>query len=433
MPARPTLDAAPPGGERRAPSSVRAPGGKQINAIRALFSSAAIQMQQLARGYLARNLTPDELLVTSIFAMGAFPMLITPLLGGVLADRMDRKRLALTLDLCQMTLILAMALLLSLDMFNIQTLMVFSLASGTVMGFSMPVRQAMIPDMVGPEAANNGLVLFSGVFSMMMIVAPAISGVIIGAANLESAFYCSVGLFGISFPLLMKVPGGRAHVPARQEAFAHTVLDGFRYVRASQALTMLMISGALATIFYIPYMSLLPIFQRDVLKESASGLGLMFTASGVGALMSSLLLAFVSAERPLAGLMMAFAVAAGLAIAGFSQSTSFPLSLGALVLIGMWQSGSMTMNMALIQYLAPREMRGRVFAIRMIVWGMMPVGQVALGLGARASSPEMALMVMGLAGSAVQVILWVWMRRVRMEIPQEAGTEPGGQASRPAA
>jgi MFS family permease len=287
------------------------------------------------------------------------------------------------------------------------------------MGFGLPVRQSIIPDVVGPDAANNGLVLFSGVFSMMTIVAPAVSGVIIGAASVDAAFYASFGLFLLAFPFLFKVPSSKAHVRQQQEPFSHTILDGFRYVRASRGLTILMVSGALATIFYLPYMALLPIFQRDVLQEDASALGLMYTASGAGALAASLLLAVGGGERPKTGLMMAFAVLAGFAIAGFSQSDSLGLSLGALVLVGLWQSGSMTMNMALVQYLAPGAMRGRVFAIRMVVWGMMPVGQVLAGLGARDSSPQSALLVIGLAGAAVQLPLWFMMRRVRMTPVEE--------------
>ncbi|MEE9285001.1 MAG: MFS transporter [Dehalococcoidia bacterium] len=419
---------------------MRAPRTQRISAIRALydrpfrffwanalFSFGAINMQQLARSFLARDLTESPFLVTSVFALGSMPLLFAPLLGGVLADRMDRKRLVMALDAAQALLSLALALMLTFGVINIPILMGFSVGTGSIMGLSLPVRQAMIPDTTAPESATNALVLFSGVFSIMMVLAPSIAGQIIGVAGVDIAIFTTVGLFVPALFFLSRVPGGTSHIRRQGAPMIKEMVEGFRYVRRSKSLPILMISGILGTVLYLPYISLMPIFQRDVLDVGASGLGLMFTATGAGAVFSSVLMAFFSTERPNVGFMMLFGIGAGLAIAAFSQSSSFGLSLGILALVGLGQTGFMTMGMALVQYLTPAEMRGRVMAIRMLVFGMLPMGTVLAGLGAEVSSPQAALAVLGLTGVAAQILTLVWMRKVPMTPPAEArlDTAPG--------
>ena len=407
---------------------MQAPQPHRINAIRALydrpfryfwanafFSFGAINMQQLARTFLARELTPSPLLVTSVFALGSMPLLFAPLVGGVLADRMDRKRLILALELTQAALAAALATIIAVDMVNIPILMAFSVATGTTMGLSLPIRQAMIPDTVAPESATNALVLFSGVFSIMMVLAPSIAGLIIGVAGVEAAIFATLVLLFPAVYFLIRMPLVASPVQEKPESMIKAMTAGFRYVRLSKSLPVLMISGILGTVLYMPYFSLMPIFQRDVLGVGASGLGLLFTATGVGAVCSSLLLAMFSTERPSTGIMMLFGVGAGLAIAGFSQSSAFDLSLGLLVIVGLGHTGFMTMSMAMVQYITPPEMRGRVMAIRMLVFGLIPIGTITAGVIAELASPQSALAALALVGAATQLVLWVWMRGMPME------------------
>ena len=126
-----------------------------------------------------------------------------------------------------------------------------------------------------------------------------------------------------------------------------------RAVRASGPLMMAMVSGVIGTFFIVPHVALFPIYQRDILEVGASGLGLMFAASGIGALIVAFVLALTSSERPSLRLSLLMGALSGLFIAVFSQSDSFAVSLGVLVAVGAFSQGFFTLNMALVQWLAP--------------------------------------------------------------------------------
>ena len=370
-------------------------------------------MQQVARSFLARDLTPSPLVVSSVFAVGTAPMLITPLIGGYLADRYDRKRLLIILEFAQMALALLMALLVTFDILNIPLLMVTTFMTGAVMGMSFPARQAMIPGVTDPDAVTNGVVLFTGGFSFTQIAAPTLSGVLIATAGAETPFFMALGLYAMALIVLTRIPRYSPYEgeAGPTESFTRSVTEGFRFVASHRLMAVLMVSAIMGTIMTLPVIGLLPIFQRDVLEVGPEGLGLMLGAFGVGALIASVILAIFSPERPSARVPLLFAMMTGIAIAAFSQSSNLGLSLALLVLVGFAQSGFMTMSMALIQKLAPREMLGRVVAIRMVVFGTVPLGLVAVGLGAEATSPEAALGVMGLVAALSQAAMLVWLRR----------------------
>ena len=190
-----------------------------------------------------------------------------------------------------------------------------------------------------------------------------------------------------------------------------------------------MASAAIGTILTIPIMGLLPIFQRDVLDVGPSSLGLMLAAFGVGAVIASAVMAVFSPERPKATIPIVFAMLTGLALTVFSQSSSFGLSLLLLVVIGMAQAAFMTLSMAIVQMLATGDMLGRVVAIRMVVFGLIPIGQIGVGLGAEFTSPQTALAVMGLAAAGLQVVMLLWLRRVMKS--QGAALTPSGNSVEP--
>ena len=198
------------------------------------------------------------------------------------------------------------------------------------------------------------------------------------------------------------------------------VLDGFRYVRSSRVLMMLMLVGGVSAVLTAPYSALLPIYQRDILNVGASGLGLLYAASGLGALGSSILLALISPERPSPKQMFVLGIGAGLALAAFSYSASFGLSLGILFMVGLGMSGSTIVNMTLIQNQAPKEMLGRVFSIRMLTWGTVPFGQFLLGLVAQLLSPQIALLGMGLLCAAAMLLLMLRLRWAHMTVEGHA-------------
>lgn len=381
--------------------------------LASFFSFGSVQMQQLARGFLARELTPEPFLVTAVFAAWSGPLLIAPLIGGAMADRMDRRKLLWLAEAANGLITMAFTAMLLADAMSIGVLIGFSVATGFVMGGVLPVRQAMIADMVAPNTMTNALVLFTAVFSGMMVTAPAAAGFIIDGAGAEAVFYTALAASALSLAALVRVPAGRAHVLQGASSLTKTLVEGMRFIRTSRRLLLAMVAVALMTTLAAPFQAMLPVFQRDVLDVGAAGLGWMYTMTGVGALVSSVLLAIFVAGMPRAWFMLGVGVALGLAVAAFAQSSSFPLALGMLAIVGLLQGTFLTLNMATVQFLAPAEMRGRVFAIRSIVWGLSMLGQLLVGGIASVTSPQTGLAVVGLMAAAAQVgmLLWLWTIR----------------------
>ena len=372
------------------------------------FSFGTFQMQQVARAFLARDLTPSPLQVTAVFALGTLPMLFAPLLGGSLADRADRKKVMFAAEAAQMAMAALTAALIVADAMTIPILMAVSFVSGVFMGVIFPVRQTMIRELTTPDSSTNGLFLYSSVFSSMQIIAPSISGVMIDFFGVESPFYVGLGMYALVFYYIGRTPV-RPPTEAPKQSFVESATVGLRYVAQTPLLRLVMVSSAVGTILLIPVFALLPIFQRDVLEVGPSGLGMLFAAMGVGSLLSSVVLAIFGGERPNIRVALGFGIVAGVVEAVFAQSSVFVLSLVLLLGVGFTQGVFMILSMAMVQVGTPDEMLGRVFAVRMMVLGLIPVGTLIAGAGAEVTSAQTSLAVMGIVASCLMFASLLWL------------------------
>ena len=388
------------------------------------FSFGSFQMQQVARAFLARDLTPSPILVTAVFALGMIPMLFVPVLSGSLADRADRKKVMIAAEIAQLSLAAFTGALIAVEAMTIPILMAVSFLSGVLMGVIFPVRQTMIRELTTPDAATNGLFLYSSVFSSMQIIAPAIAGVLIQFAGVASPFYVGLGVYVLVFYYIARTPVRPPAADAPRRTFAETTA-GFRYVRKTPLLQMVMVTSIIATVLLLPVFSLMPIFQVDVLGVEASGLGMLIAAMGVGSLLASVALAIFGGERPDIRVALGFGVVAGLVEAAFAQSSVFALSLVLLLGVGFTQAVFMILNMALVQIGTPDEMLGRVFAVRMMVLGLVPLGTMIAGVGAEFTSAPTALAVMGVVASGLMLLSLLWSQRLASSAASPLSQEEG--------
>ena len=393
--------------------------------LTAVMTFASVHIQQLGRAYLAQDLTQSPFLVTLSFALWSLPILVLPLVGGTLADRIDRRKILVAAEVFNIVLVLATAVVLAFGGMTIVLLMVFSLLGGAVTGGTLPVRQAMIADLVPRPAVTNAVVHFTVVLNGMMATAPGAAGFILEGGGVEAAFFTALGFSALALLTAVRLsprpPAGDATASAR-EAF----LEGLRYIRNSHSLTVVISSAALFTVFATAYMALLPIFQRDVLEVGGAELGLLFTSAGIGGLAASLLLAALNVSRPRPGVMIGAGVVQGLVLILFAQSDTFALSLGIIVVVGMTQSIFLALNMATVQLLSPSEISGRVFAFRTIIWGVAPFGQLILGGLAEVVGPQTALVAVGAVAAATQVGVWLWVRAAPIRAPSESAPSVAG-------
>ncbi|MCK4331751.1 MAG: MFS transporter, partial [Dehalococcoidia bacterium] len=256
-----------------------------------LSSMAALNMQFLVRGWLVYEFTGSPRALGLVAAaMGIALMLFAPL-GGVVADRVDKRNLMVAAQSAGGLLALVIAILVSTGAIMLWHLVVASVLSGIIWGFSLPARQAIIPELVEKHRIMNAVAISSGAMHLSRVVFPALGGLLMSTLGVACAYYVVVVCYMAGVALLLRVPAaGGAAVEANASMGFH-LAEGLNYIRRSPVLVALLLMAVVPILFGMPYQMLMPIFAEDVLDVGARGLGFLMAAVGLGALAGSLLVA----------------------------------------------------------------------------------------------------------------------------------------------
>ena len=384
-----------------------------------LVSLIGTWMQQMALAWLVYQLTNSALLLGIIGGIGSLPMALFSLLGGVVADRVNKRRILLVTQSTMMLLAFVLAGLTGAGWVSTWQVAVLAALSGTTMAFDMPARQAFLVEMVGPEDLMNAIALNSSIFNSARIIGPAVAGILVARLGPAWCFFVN----GLSFLavivglLLMRFQPRPARTRVR--GIVEDSLEGLRYVRTNRTVLGLLALLAVFSVFGWSYNVLMPVFARDILHAGAQGLGLLMTSSGVGALVGALLVAslgeYPRRERFLFGGGFLLSAAA----AGFAFSRMLHLSMAILAIGGLGGVAMMSVANTLIQTSVPDHVRGRVMGVWALVFaGSAPLGSFQAGTLAQYLTAPVAVMIgaaITLAGTAAAAIGW---RRLRRDEPR---------------
>src|SRR5574337_153766 len=348
-------------------------------------------MQNVAQGWLVLQLTNSPFWLGLVGFAQQVPALVFSLLGGVIADRASRRRLLLITQTTMMLLALGLAVLTHLRWVTVHQIVAIAFLAGTTMALNAPTYQAAIRDLVLREDTLNAIALNSIQFNLSRVLGPAFAGFAIAGLGVAACFY----LNALSYvPLLFVI--GRVEFPAPQyregSSIREEMAEGFRYVRERRAILLLVLLVATVSMFGLPYLVMMPVFARDVLKVGATGLGYLVAAAGIGALLGGIHLAMWKPHRRRGPLVLGAALIFFTAILLFSLSR-VPLLSGFLlaVAVGAMVSSVATVN-SLIQTLAPDAIRGRVLSMHTMAFlGFTPLGSLMLGALAEHWSTPAAL------------------------------------------
>jgi MFS family permease len=368
-----------------------------------LASYMAMNMNILARGFLAYQLSGSATALGLVTMVRGLPQLFLSPLGGVVADRVDKRRLLLCTQVAMGALAAINALLVQLGIIQIWQLAVLSLVEGFVFAFNMPSRQAIVPELVSDEELMNAVALNNSGMNLTRVLGPSAAGILIGlgAYGMELTFYlvalCYVGFIASLWRLPRRRPG--APVPAKGP-FTAQLVGGIRYILASPTLTALMGLAFLPLLFGMPYQTLLPVFTKDVLHVGAGELGLLSAASGVGALVGSLTVATVAAFPRKDLLQVGFGVLFGAALVGFALTPLYVPALGWIFVVGLAGNAYMALNSTMIMATTERAYHGRVMSVYMMTWSLMPLstlplGRVVDGIGVQPTTAIAGMIVAG--------------------------------------
>jgi MFS family permease len=345
-----------------------------------LISLIGTWMQSVAQSWLVYRLTGSALLLGSVGFASQIPVFLFAPLGGIAADRFNRRQIVISTQVASMLLAFILA---ALTLFHkVQVWHVFVLASllGVVNAFDIPGRQSFLVEMVGKDDLMNAIALNSSMFNGARVIGPAIAGILVAKigegwcffANAVSYIAVIIGL------LLMKV-----HSPARAamaSPFEH-MMEGFRFVDRTAPIRALLLLLGLVSLMGMPYVVLMPIFADQVLHGGARELGILMGATGVGALLGALTLAFRQGVKGL-GRWVAWCCAGfGASLAVFALSHTFWISVLLLLPVGYTMMLQMACSNTLIQVMVPDALRGRVMAVySMMFMGMAPIGALLGGV-----------------------------------------------------
>lgn len=340
-------------------------------------------MQTVAQAWLVYRLTGSSLLLGTVGFTGQIPVFLLAPIGGIVADRCDRRRIVVATQIASMVLAGALAWLTLAGSVRVWHVMVLSALLGAVNAFDIPARQSFLVDMVGKDDLMNAIALNSSIFNSARVVGPGIAGLLVAALGegwcflINAVTYLAV----IAGLLVMKVRRHRA--PAEAGSPIDQIVQGFRFAWTTRPVRDILLLVGLISAVGMPYTVLMPIFADQILRGGALGLGILMSATGLGALGGALFLASRATVRGLGRFVAIAAVGFALSMALFAFSPYFWLSAAALVPTGGFMMLQMAASNTLLQAMVPDHLRGRVMALySMMFMGMAPLGAFFAGAAA---------------------------------------------------
>jgi MFS family permease len=353
-------------------------------------------IQQLTLGWLLYDMTGSAFLLGALNGLRAVPFLIAGPMAGVAADRMDRRMLLLATQPVLVITSLVMGALVIVGWAEVWHLFVFTLVSAMAWSFNQPVRQSLVPNLVPKQQLMNAVALEQSVFNVMKVLGPTLAGLLIawfGAGGnffVQSAAYAGV----LATIYLMRVPP--TPTEARKSSARENLNEGFAFVWHNPLIRTIMVVSLVPQICAMPYLALMPVFQKDVLMVGPEGLGLLFAAPGVGAVPTMLLLATVAHRIRRTGLLLLISILLlGLFLFLFSRTTSLPVALLVLTAMGACHLTYLAAASTILQTLVPDALRGRVTSLYMFDRGLAPIGALLAGLSTELVGAPTTLAMMG--------------------------------------
>lgn len=385
----------------------------------------AMQMAQLARPWLAYEISGSALMLGVVAGSQGLAQVIAAPFGGLAADRLPKRTVLLVSQIVLLGMVLTMALLVAFGNIQVWELALLSVVHGVTVTFNNPVRQAFIPLLLPRRLLGNGMALHNGARSLNQIIGPTIAGVLLDI-HISLAFFVIVGLHATSVMFSTQLPLGEPKPTKKRSVFGELAF-GLGYVAQHRVLRLIVLLSIFATILVAPYQQLLPVFQKEVLDVSDSALGLMFAAVGIGALLASLGVASYSEWATKSWSQMSMGVVFGAAVAGFAFSPYYPLSLFALLIAGAAAQGFQVSNSTQMIFHADPALYGRVSGLNIWIRALMSLSLLGYGaiIDSIGASPSLAAGGAAFIGViAVVAIAFPWFWRGRLTTPHLVEDEP---------
>lgn len=378
-----------------------------------LVSQSGTWVQTVAQGWLVLQLTDSAFAVGLVTALGSLPILLFTLYGGVVADRVDKRRLVIVLQSGMLLEALALAVLTHQGWITVHLVMALASFYGLLSAFEVPTRQALVSEIVGRDDLMNAIALNSSAFNVARVIGPSIAGALIATVGLAACFYLNAAsyLAVIAGLVLMRVQ--RPAAPSRAPAFG-ALKEGFRYIFGNPWPRALVTIVAGFSVFGASFLPMMPVFARDVLGLDAEGYGAIVSAIGLGAAVGAIGMAATGARIRAPRLVIGSFAVFGALLAGGGYATGFWPALAIFTAAGCLMAVNGILANTMLQLEAPDRLRGRVMGFySFVVLGMAPFGAFQAGWVSERFGVQASFAVGGVACVLMAGLVGYALRRER--------------------
>ena len=381
-----------------------------------IVSLVGTWMQSTAQGYLIYQITGSPVYLGLVGFVGGAPALLFTLFGGVIADRLPRRKLLVITQTAMLILAFILAGLTFTNTVKPWQILVLAFLLGVANAFDAPARTSFVLELVNRENMTNAIALNSTMFNIATVVGPSVAGLTYAAIGPAWCFT----LNGLSFIavivalLFMRIQ--HQEKPERHATALAELGEGIRYVLNDRMILSLIASVGVVSIFGIGMMNLLPAWARDVMHGDVTTNGWLISARGLGSLVSALMLAYWGLRKVRGQLWTIGAFVMPVALFVFAWIRWLPLSLVTLVVVGWGFMMVLNNSQAIVQSIVSDRLRGRVMGVYTLVFfGSMPIGSLLAGALAEKIGEPLTVMVGAGLLMVLAITAWLFLPDIRKQ------------------
>ena len=390
-----------------------------------MVSLTGTWVQSVAQQWLVLKLTGSAFKLGLVTTVQFIPLLLLSLVGGVIADRVTKRNLLLATQVVSCVLAIGLGTLVRTGLVQFWHVLVFAAALGTVNAFYTPARQAFVPELVDKDAMLNAVALNSAIFNGARVVGPAVGGILVAAVGLSLNFYLNAASYIAVIIGLLLIRPRPPRADARADNMRENLKEGLVYIKGAPIVLTLLILVGVASLFAINFSILLPLFAEYILHIGSSGYGFLMASMGIGSLVGSLFLAFLTRQEYARRLVYVGAMTLTVAeiLLGFSRIVG--VSIGLLIVIGLSQTLFTTTANTSILTLTPRRLQGRVMSVYSLMFlGMTPFGSFLMGWIAERFGAPAAMITGGTITLIFTILIYAYRTLHSPRRPIEPEAEP---------
>ena len=382
------------------------------------FSYISRWMQMTLLVWLVLEVTGSPFLVALVGFFGMIPLLLFGAIGGVLADRVDRRKLIRFTQLLNLSAALFMLFLLISGAEEVWHAYVVVLVSGLGWAFDMPARRSIVLDVTGRVGVTNAMALDSVGMHASRMIGPALAGILIQVVGINGGYVVIVVLYVVSLCFLTALKLPPREIVQTSHSVVRNLVEGFIYVKGNRVILATVIVTVLMNLLLFPYMQMVPVIARETLNVGAGLMGVLMGADGLGAIIGSIAIASFGQLRYHGRVYLGGSMIGLVLVLAFAASQWFAISLPVLILLGLGTAGFGTMQSTIIVISASDDMRGRALGVISLAIGAGPIGALLIGALAETTSPATGIAVFAILGILSLSIVALVMPELRAPMGQ---------------